>query len=250
MRNQRALAAACTVVASLGLATPVAVADGMGNGGVTGGNGAITVPGNGVGPGVGIGVAPGVGPGIGPGFGPGFGNGNNFGRCDNGRGDNGRGDNGRGDNFGRCDDHDRGEGRGDMFGDRDGNPRNIIATPGVVAAGGRLTVTVDGCHGGTASSDAFRTIYLVPIRDDVSRGEAMIDRDAHPGHYSITVDCNGRTLTRPAAFSVLGGVQGGVGGSITSGATRTDMAIGGGLVASAVVGGGAFWVRRRNEKRI
>ncbi|WP_373033613.1 hypothetical protein [Streptomyces sp. NRRL B-2790] len=137
-----------------------------------------------------------------------------------------------------------------MFGDRDDNPRNIIATPGVVAAGGRLTVTVDGCHGGTASSPAFRTIYLVPIRDDISRGEARIDGDAHPGHYPITVDCNGRTLTRPAAFSVLGGVQGGVGGSITSGATRTDVAIGGGLVASAVVGGGAFWVRRRNEKRI
>ncbi|GHI03381.1 hypothetical protein AQI88_00775 [Streptomyces cellostaticus] len=238
MQNQRALAAACTAVAALGLAAPVAVADGMGNGGGSNDNTVITIPGTGnVGNGIGNGI------GNGNGLGNGFGNGNGLG---NGNGNLGRGDNGRGDNFGRGD-----NGRGDIFGDRgDGNPRNIIATPGVIAAGGRLTVTVDGCHGGTASSRAFRTIWLVPIRDDISRGEAMIDRDARPGHYDITVNCNGRTLTRPAAFTVLGGVQGGVGGSRTSGATSTDMAIGGGLVAAAVIGGGAFWLRRRHEKRI
>ncbi|SOE07456.1 hypothetical protein SAMN06272765_8353 [Streptomyces sp. Ag109_G2-15] len=120
----------------------------------------------------------------------------------------------------------------------------------MIAAGGRLAITVDGCRGGTASSRAFRTTQLTQIRDDTSRGIATIDSDARPGRYDITVNCNGRTLTRPNAFTVLGAVQGGLGGSVTSGATPTDMAIGGGLVASAVIGGGAFWLRRRDEKRI
>ncbi|MDO0924630.1 hypothetical protein QQY24_04060 [Streptomyces sp. TG1A-8] len=128
--------------------------------------------------------------------------------------------------------------------------RNIVASPGVVAAGGRITVTVEGCRGGTMSSRAFRATRLTPARDDTSRGVAAIDRDTRPGRYDITVNCNGRTLTRPRAFTVLGGVQGGVGGSSSSGATPTDVVIGGGLVATAVIGGGALWLRRRREKRI
>jgi LPXTG-motif cell wall-anchored protein len=100
------------------------------------------------------------------------------------------------------------------------------------------------------SSRAFRTTRLTPYRGDSARGVATIDRDARPGRYDITVNCDGRTLTRPSAFTVLGGVQGGVGGSQSHGATATDMAIGGGLVGAAVIGGGVFWLRRRNEKRI
>ena len=48
----------------------------------------------------------------------------------------------------------------------------------------------------------------------------------------------------------LRGVRGGLGGSTSTGATPTDMAIGGGLIAVAVVGGAVFWMRRRAEKRI
>lgn len=138
---------------------------------------------------------------------------------------------------------------------RDGmpvGPSNIVALPSVVARGGQLTITVDNCpRGGTATSDAFRPTRLSPVQgSNTARGTATVDRHAKPGSHSITVMCDGRTLTNPAAFSVIGGVQGGLGGSSSTGATPTDMAIGGGLIAVAIVGGGVFWMRRRAEKRI
>jgi hypothetical protein len=116
-----------------------------------------------------------------------------------------------------------------------------------------MTVTVDGCpQGGTMTSDAFGRAHLTPVRgaNETSRGTATIRNNARPGSYDITVNCSGRTLTRPAAFTVIGGVRGGLGGSSSSGATPTDIAIGGGLVTAAVAGGGLFWMRRRSERRI
>ncbi|GAA2544928.1 MULTISPECIES: hypothetical protein [Streptomyces] len=133
------------------------------------------------------------------------------------------------------------------------SPSNIVALPSVIAPGGQLTITVDGCpHGGTATSNAFPKTNLTPIRggNDTAKGTATVNDDARAGSYDITVHCSGRSLTRPAAFTVIGGVRGGIGGSSTSGATPTDIAIGGGLVAAAVVGGGVFWMRRRAEKHI
>ncbi|WP_217214307.1 hypothetical protein [Streptomyces sp. AC550_RSS872] len=137
---------------------------------------------------------------------------------------------------------------------RDGmpvGPSNIVAMPSAVPRGGQLTITVDNCpRGGTATSDAFRPTRLSPVHgSNTARGIATIDRHTKPGSHSITVICDGRTLTNPAAFTVIGGVQGGIGGSSSTGATPTDMAIGGGLIAMAVVGGGVFWMRRRAEKR-
>lgn len=133
-------------------------------------------------------------------------------------------------------------------------PSNIVALPSVIARGGQLTVTVDGCrNGGTATSNAFSSpAKLSPVRgaNETARGTATINSDARPGPYDITVDCNGRRMTKPQAFTVIGGVRGGIGGSSTTGATPTDMAIGGGLVAAAAVGGGVFWMRRRAERRI
>ncbi|MCM2513905.1 hypothetical protein NC658_11635 [Streptomyces griseoincarnatus] len=143
-------------------------------------------------------------------------------------------------------------------GGRVANPSNIVAQPGVIARGGQLTITVDGCpHGGHATSNAFQRTNLTPVNNrndiargnDTARGTATIDDNARPGPYDITVHCSGRSLTRPAAFTVIGGVRGGIGGSST-GATPTDMAIGGSLVAAAVAGSGFFWMRRRAEKRI
>jgi hypothetical protein len=139
---------------------------------------------------------------------------------------------------------------------RDGmnvNPSNIVALPSVISRGGQLTITVDGCpNGGTATSDAFRPTELKPIHgaNRTAQGTATIDQNARTGPHDITVTCDGRSLTRPAAFSVIGGVRGGIGGSSTSGATPTDIAIGGGLVAAAAIGGGVFYMRRRAEKRI
>ncbi|SMQ20887.1 hypothetical protein SAMN06272771_7042 [Streptomyces sp. Ag82_O1-12] len=154
-------------------------------------------------------------------------------------------------------------------------PSNITALPSVIAAGGQLTISVDGCRGGgTATSNAFAPTRLSPVHhagkgnegdrggagnneagggsagNGAARGTATINSNARPGSYDITVTCDGRTLTKPQAFTVLGGVRGGIGGSTTTGATPTDVAIGGGLVAAAVVGGGVFWMRRRAERRI
>ncbi|MDQ0753048.1 hypothetical protein QF034_007279 [Streptomyces africanus] len=132
-------------------------------------------------------------------------------------------------------------------------PSNIVALPSVIARGGQLTITVDGCrHGGTATSNAFTMpAKLSPIHGprETARGTATIRNNARPGPYDITVTCDGKTLTKPHAFTVIGGVRGGIGGS-TTGATPTDMAIGGGLVTAAVVGGGVFWMRRRAERRV
>ncbi|MGA5103078.1 hypothetical protein ACPCC3_05465 [Streptomyces cellulosae] len=138
-------------------------------------------------------------------------------------------------------------------GGRVANPSNITALPSVIARGGQLSITVDGCpNGGHATSNAFPRTNLTPVnnRNDTARGTATIDDNARPGPYDITVHCSGRSLTRPAAFTVIGGVRGGIGGSSTTGATSTDMAIGGSLVAAAVVGSGFIWMRRRAEKRI
>ncbi|MET9758833.1 hypothetical protein ABZ016_07215 [Streptomyces sp. NPDC006372] len=132
-------------------------------------------------------------------------------------------------------------------------PSNIVALPSVISRGGQLTITVDGCrNGGTATSNAFGPTRLTPVRgtSGTAKGTAVINNNARPGPYDITVICDGRRLTKPQAFTVIGGVRGGIGGGSTTGATPTDMAIGGGLVAAAVVGGGVFWMRRRAERRI
>lgn len=138
-------------------------------------------------------------------------------------------------------------------GGRLSGPSNIVALPGVIARGGQLTVSVDGCpEGGHAASNAFPRTELRPAHGggDTARGIATVDFEARAGSYDITVHCSGRSLTRPAAFTVLGGVRGGLGGSSTGGATPTDIAIGGGLVTAAVAAGGVFWMRRRAEKQI
>ncbi|MFB7778184.1 hypothetical protein [Streptomyces bauhiniae] len=293
MRNQRALAATCAAIAVLGLAAPVAVADGMGNG-----NGTTVV---GVSPNTGVfngngnfngnfnngnGNFYGNGNFNGNGNYNGNGNFNNNGNFGNGNGNFGNGNGNRGnenfgngngnghgnDNFGNGNGNGNGNGRGnDNFGHgngngnfgngngngngghggggNDGNLRNIVVTPSVLPAGGRLTIRVEGCRGGTVSSRAFRAARLEGNGNN-SRVTVTIDRNARPGRYDITAECGGRSLTRPNAFTVIGGVNGGLGGSSTTGATRADMAIGGGLVASAALGAGAVWLRRRTEKRV
>jgi hypothetical protein len=139
----------------------------------------------------------------------------------------------------------------DGMGGGGAGPSNIVALPSVIARGGQLSVTVDNCpNGGTMTSDAFPTASLTPVggTSRMARGTATVNRNATPGPHSITVNCSGRTLTNPAAFTVIGGVRGGLGGSSTGGATPTDIAIGGGLVTAAAAGGGLFWMRRRAER--
>ncbi|MYR62651.1 hypothetical protein GTY54_42775, partial [Streptomyces sp. SID625] len=87
-----------------------------------------------------------------------------------------------------------------------GGIRNITALPGVIARGGQLAITVEGCRGGgTAASRAFSTTGLRPVdgAGETARGVATVREDARPGTYDITVRCDGRTLTRPGAFTVV-----------------------------------------------
>ncbi|MFH8798612.1 hypothetical protein ACH4F6_03265 [Streptomyces sp. NPDC017936] len=141
---------------------------------------------------------------------------------------------------------------GGVAGNAGFGPSNIVALPSVISRAGQLTLTVDGCRsGGTMTSDAFPRTGLSPISGTggTSRGTVTVNGNASPGTHSITINCGGRTLTNPSAFTVIGGVRGGVGGSSSSGATATDVAIGGGLIATALIGGGVFWMRRRAERR-
>ncbi|MCX4579290.1 hypothetical protein OHB41_40155 [Streptomyces sp. NBC_01571] len=148
-----------------------------------------------------------------------------------------------------------GWGEGNSGSGQDDGPRNIRARPGVVVQGGPLTVAVDGdsCRrpGSAVSSRAFRTTWLRRSGAGTATARVFIDRGVRPGSYDITARCGeDRTLTRPAAFTVVGGVRGGLGGGTSTGATPTDIAIGSGLVAAAVLGGGVLWLRRRSGRRI
>lgn len=137
---------------------------------------------------------------------------------------------------------------------RDGmnlNPSNAVALPSVIARGGQLTITVNNCNReATVSSDAFPATKLTVAAGNVATGTATVNQNAATGSHSMSVVCGNGTVINPTAFTVIGGVRGGLGGSSSTGATPTDMAIGGGLVALAVIGGGVFWMRRRSERHI
>ncbi|GGX75676.1 hypothetical protein [Streptomyces anandii] len=215
---------------------------GVGNGQFPGGPG--IGPGGGFGNGAGNGQFPG-----GPGIGPGGGLGNGIGQYPGGPGNGevgGIGGIGGVGGVGGIGGNLPGEGHGGV----PGGIRDIVVAPNVIARGGRLSVAVNGCRtGGNASSPAFSTIPLRPVGGEVARGIATVRPDARPGSYEVRVNCGGRTLVRPNAFTVVGGVRGGVGGGTTTGATRADMAIGGGLVAAGVLGGATVWLRRRSTGR-
>ncbi|MBA5220158.1 hypothetical protein [Streptomyces griseoaurantiacus] len=176
----------------------------------------------------------------------------------NGQGGDGRQDGQDPQGGGRGGDGGQGGRGGDGQGGRDEDGlRNIVVRPNVVARGGRLTITVEGSrcrHNGTVSAPVFPTTRLRPTGNGPTATATVgVDVNARPGRYDVTVRCgDGRdpqVLVRPRAFTVVGGVRGGLGGASTVGATPADMAIGGTLVAGALVGGGVFWMRRRSEPK-
>jgi hypothetical protein len=134
------------------------------------------------------------------------------------------------------------------------DPTSVTASPSVIARGGQLTITVQGSAcamaGSTVSSTAFPTTPLKSMGGETATATVTVNSNATPGAYSVTTNCEGRRRTFNGVFTVVGGVRGGLGGSSTSGATPADIAIGGGLVTAALVGGGVFWMRRRSENRI
>lgn len=133
-------------------------------------------------------------------------------------------------------------------------PTSVTAAPSVIAPGGQLVLTVNGSActtpGSTISSNAFPATKLKSMGGNTATATVTVNANATAGSYSVTTNCENRPKTFTGAFTVIGGVRGGLGGSSSTGATPTDMAIGGGLVAAALVGGGVFWMRRRSESRI
>ncbi|WP_306322845.1 MULTISPECIES: hypothetical protein [unclassified Streptomyces] len=131
------------------------------------------------------------------------------------------------------------------------DPVHLAATQKLVPRGGRVTVTVDGtkCQSGaTATSDAFGTVRLMNAGGERAGATTTVRGDAGPGAHDITVHCQGTSLTRPGAFTVVhGAVRGGAGGASSPGASPTDMAIGTVLIACALLGSGVFWFRRRSD---
>jgi hypothetical protein len=137
-------------------------------------------------------------------------------------------------------------------------PSSVTAAPNAIARGGQLVLTVSGgdacaSAGSTISSNAFPTTNLTSMggtNATTATARVRVNSDASPGSYSVTTNCEGKRKTFTSVFTVIGGVRGGLGGSSATGATATDMAIGGALVTAAVVGGGVFWMRRRSENKI
>ncbi|NSL43190.1 hypothetical protein, partial [Streptomyces sp. 8P21H-1] len=83
-------------------------------------------------------------------------------------------------------------------GDREGGGKGGITsfgfdvTPSTIAAGGRVTLTVEGCRKKTeVTSGVFDP---VTIRKGESTGTATVDRDAEPGAvYEVTFRCGNET---------------------------------------------------------
>jgi hypothetical protein len=130
-------------------------------------------------------------------------------------------------------------------------PQEIVVTPASVPLGGKVTVVVRACAGGTVDSPGFPSARLRPVDGGDSATAALtLGSASAPGRYDVTAHCPGGELTHPAAFTVFrGAVHGGVGGTAAHRASPADMAVGGGLVIAAVLGGGILWLRRRAEDR-
>ncbi|MER5890407.1 hypothetical protein ABT160_41825 [Streptomyces sp. NPDC001941] len=125
-------------------------------------------------------------------------------------------------------------------------PSNITVNPYSVHQGSTLTVTAQGCgHGGTVTSNAFAQTSLTVNSSGHSTASPRIHDHATPGHYNLAVKCSDNAMVATHQFTVLDGrgAHGGLGGSM--GPSSTEMAVGGGLVATAAVGGTFFLARRR-----
>ncbi|WP_338894708.1 hypothetical protein WBG99_02510 [Streptomyces sp. TG1A-60] len=123
--------------------------------------------------------------------------------------------------------------------------------PSTIAAGGQVTLRVDGCHNRTTvSSGVFDTVTIPKGR---SSATATVDWDAKPGAvYEVTFQCgneSGRTdLTiatgRPTAHPTRGSHTG-AGGTV-AGFDLREIGLGTALVAGSL-GAAWHWSRRRAE---
>lgn len=136
-------------------------------------------------------------------------------------------------------------------------PGDFVVSPGVVAPGGRITLSAPGCAStATASAGIFDTVTIAPG----SAATATVDADAKRGAvYTVSFNCtggiagtvdltiSGGATATPTALSTLlvppRGVQGGLGGSVGA-ADAWTFAAGGAMVLAAATGV-VLVVRRR-----
>ncbi|MDG4861427.1 hypothetical protein P8605_25155 [Streptomyces sp. T-3] len=126
-------------------------------------------------------------------------------------------------------------------------------TPSTIAAGGQVTLKVDGCGSqATASSGVFDTVTIPKGQT----GTATVDWDAKPGAmYTVTFDCNGEKGTTDLTIATGGsnnhtspppvrhGVRAGFGGSLAD-LDLGELGLGAALIAGAL-GSAYYWARRR-----
>ncbi|MFD0366687.1 hypothetical protein [Streptomyces sp. NPDC059071] len=136
---------------------------------------------------------------------------------------------------------------------------DFVVSPGVVAPGGRVTLSAPGCAStAMASAGIFDTVTIPPG----STATATVDIDAKRGAvYTVSFNCtggvqgtvdltiSGGTTPTPTALSTVlttpRGVQGGLGGSFDSTDAWT-LAAGGGMVLASAVGL-VLVIRRRSS---
>ncbi|MDQ0947841.1 hypothetical protein QFZ24_001764 [Streptomyces phaeochromogenes] len=141
---------------------------------------------------------------------------------------------------------------------RDDGERNITSfgfnvSPTTIAAGGRVSLSVNGCKSDTkVSSGVFDTVTIPKGQGSAT---ATVDWDAKPGAvYEVTFQCgneSGHTdLTiatgrpnDPTPAPVHRGVKAGVGGS-AGGFDAGEIGLGAALIAGSV-GAAYYWSRRR-----
>ncbi|MCX4237971.1 hypothetical protein [Streptomyces ortus] len=149
------------------------------------------------------------------------------------------------------------EGDGDHEPDRNITSFGFDVSPSTIAAGGRVSLSVDGCEKeAKVSSGVFDT---VSIHKGQSRASATVDWDAKPGAvYEVTFQCgheSGHTdltiaggrpddPTHPPAHR---GVKAGVGGT-AGGFDLGQIGIGAALIAGSV-GAAYHWSRRRTAEQ-
>ncbi|WP_327351744.1 hypothetical protein [Streptomyces sp. NBC_01304] len=124
-------------------------------------------------------------------------------------------------------------------------------TPSTIAAGGQVTLKVDGCDSSaTASSGIFDTVTIPKGQAST----ATVDWDAKPGAmYTVTFDCKGEKGTTDLTIATGGsshttppvhhGVRAGFGGSLGD-LDLGELGLGAALIAGAL-GSAYYWARRR-----
>ncbi|MFJ6798704.1 hypothetical protein [Streptomyces sp. NPDC091268] len=130
---------------------------------------------------------------------------------------------------------------------------SATVSPGSVAPGGRVNLTITGCGTGSArvASNAFGAVTLSsgnPAAVTLSGG-ATVYGNAPTGTYKVTFECGGPGGQRTSVDLIVsaGAARGGLGGSVGAMSTG-QIAMGGALVASGL--GASVWFLRRRAGRV